>query len=282
MVLTITLTGEADFDQLEFLSLQNMPNELKWYQSKHSTQPSKTDSGHSIHTMEYIVQALKPGTYQIPEQTVHYFDTQERRYKTISTIAIALQINGHVLPIAPADSASSPLENGMEDDDIRPLHEEGPWIAQSSRFIAWRLYWALIFMLALVWLLLLVFIHSDGLLKRLIARIKKKSPYALARKQIYALNGTDQYDRLYSIFLYLGTQISSTDTQLSTVSIEHMLAHAGASATILQEWRLFFEQLEQARYSYTTASSHPDLIAQSLHWIDVLEKLSKGVTHEQI
>ena len=282
MVLTITLNGEADFDQLAFLPLQNMPNELKWYESKQFTQPSKTNSAHSMHSMEYIIQALKPGTYQIPEQTVHYFDTQERRYKTMSTVALTFQAHGQAVPAVACPTSSCPeLENLNARDDIRPLHHEGPWAAQPIRSISWAFYWLLISAMAIIWLLIIIHRYTGNWLQPVVARIKKKSPYTHARKQIQALTNTDHYDRLYSIFLDLAAHVNPA-SQISALNIEHMLANAGASAIILQEWRLFFEQLEQARYAYHTASSHPDLIAQSLYWIDVLQKLSHGVTHEQI
>lgn len=282
IVLTLTLMGDADFEVMPLITLAQMPEGLKWYDSKHYDQPSKTDKTMTTHSMEYIIQALQLGTYTIPSQSITYFDTKERAYKTRKTIPLAL----HITPDAAAvhtkkkDEPIASAINTPEPDTILPIAQTGPWIAQSNFSIPWYLYWIALIVFTIVWLAF-VFITSQR--KWLTERIwhwkKDNSIYAVARKKIKLAQKKHDASSFYTIFTtFLTAYFGLEPAQLSPEIIDQKLAETGLSKQAIDDWRLFFAQVSQASFYQEeySATFFNQLAEKSLYWIDIFEKLTRG------
>ena len=55
---------------------------------------AKRDAEHgtTVQTWEYVVQGLKPGTFTIPAQSIRFFDTNSRQYKTLKTEPLTITV----------------------------------------------------------------------------------------------------------------------------------------------------------------------------------------------
>lgn len=282
IVLTLTLTGTGDPEKIAFVSLQNIPEGLKWYESKQVNENSNSDQNITNHNMEYIIQALQAGDFQIPSQTIHYFDTTDRTFKTRKTIPLSLRIHvannsdTNQTKINEITTNNAPLDI----DDIRPLHQEGPWHAQMPRIIPWHWYWILIGLLTLTSLLITLITIKPNIYATIIKQFKRNSSsYALARTKIRLADQIKQYASFYNIFTnLLACHMGIEPAAVTPENIHNMLLQSGLSRDALNDWQQFFSQIAELSFYHPTYDQiyYNQLTQNALYWIDVLEKLPRG------
>ena len=278
IVLTLTITGEGNFEQLQLLALQQIDKDLKWYESKQYVQPSALYPSMITHTMEYIIQALQPGTYEIPGQELHYFDTTDRIYKTKKTVPLTIQIMPGIPTSAPITSTPEPKESlATPPTALKTSWQQNAWFTAWPFIIPWPLFWALSTLLFLVWLLIIMSTIYRKHFEKLNARWFKKSAYKRTRNQLKIACKTNNYGQLYTIFInFLATHFSVPPSSISSESIEQLLVHTHFSNTALQDWRQFFYHLAQVRfYQKTDTALYKNIQNQTLYWIDIFEKSKK-------
>ena len=282
IVLTLILTGNGDAEKLTFVPLHNMPDGLKWYESKHFTEPSNTDPTITSHGMEYVVQGLQPGDYEIPAQSIHYFDTTDRVYKTRKTVPLSLRI--HASPTTNSNQShpdDTKTTNILPDvDDIRPLNQEGPWHAQMPRIIPWHLYWILISLLGLISALITLMHFKPNVLETIIKPLRRNnSCYALARAKIKLAHQTKHYASFYTIFTnLLAKHMNMEPSAITSENIHDMFIQAGLSRTAFNDWQNFFSHIAELSFYHPhyDEAFYNQLTQNALYWIDVLEKLPRG------
>lgn len=282
IVLSLIITGNGDSEKIAFIPLQNIPEGLKWYESKHFNEPSKVDAQQTTQYMEYIIQALQPGDYQIPPQAIHYFDTKDRTYKTRKTIPLALHIQASPISATNQTNADTAAMNiAISDtDDIRPLHEEGPWNAQTARLIPWHLYWWLIGILTLISFLITILSVKPYLFASLINQFKKSgSSYSIARTKIKLAHQTKNYSSFYTTFInLLASRMGIEPSAVTPENIQNMFIQTGLSRDALNDWQHFFSQIAELSFYNPQYDQifYNHLTENALYWIDVLEKLPRG------
>ncbi len=281
-VLTLKITGDGDFDQLSGLVLHDMPTPLKWYESKQYKQSASTLANRSI--MEYIVQALQPGTHTIPSQEFSYFDTRDRAYKTTKTKALTLR----AVPGASSSTAHLPQKeitapSGQQSaDDIRPLHHEGPWnVPVSNAIIPWPLFALLLILAATAWFFHLLWISKNSWLYRIsLGWSSNTSLYTRTRDQIKRAHAMRNYAAFYPIFInFFSEKTGAAAATLSPEIIDQFLLDSGLSMQAVDDWRIFFSKISEIRF-YNKAQDpyvYSSITEQALYWIDVFEKMNKGV-----
>lgn len=89
MVLTLILEGSGNIDQIQAPELQ-LPDAFKWYASKQYVRHVSGDTYQKV--FEYIVQALQPGDWEIPEQAFTFFDVEVVAYKELKTAPLLVTI----------------------------------------------------------------------------------------------------------------------------------------------------------------------------------------------
>ena len=82
MVLILEIEGDGDLANIPTLPLKNMPQSLKWYDSKQYIKDSHGVHGLPVKCFEYIVQGRAEGSWEIPPQPFTYFDVGKRQYNT--------------------------------------------------------------------------------------------------------------------------------------------------------------------------------------------------------
>ena len=138
MVLTLEFQGEGDLETLRVPIIRGMPNELKYYDSKTVIEPA---AGSHLPTkkFEFIVQGLKAGNFEIPQQKFVVFDTESRLYKELHTTPLFVTIApSHALAqLAQGDhqepTAAETEQKNQGHRAALPLHEEGPWTQRPER-----------------------------------------------------------------------------------------------------------------------------------------------------
>jgi hypothetical protein len=135
MVLTIEFEGDGDLEALRVPIVRGMPQELKYYDSKTTIEPA---SGSNLPTkkFEFIVQGLKAGNFEIPQQKFVVFDTESRLYKELQTVPLFVTIApsnafAQVDHEEPTSMATEQKQQGKH--SVLPLHEEGPWTQRPER-----------------------------------------------------------------------------------------------------------------------------------------------------
>src|ERR1700733_7375 len=249
IVVTLTAIGNVDFESLALVPLTHMPSQLKWYESKHTQELSKTHDGFIKHTMEYIVQGIEQGVWHIQPQELTYFGPQERAYKTTKTEQLTLTItpaphtNTIPIPANPVDTASMP-------DTIMPLTHNRSTSALAQG-LPIPVFWAIVCCLIAVWFGITLCSINASTLMRFKRRWYKTKHFSHARATVAAIQKNHRAQELYPTFITLLTTISNlSPTQITPEQINQHFAARGMSKQLQQDWRTFFSQLlETAFYS---------------------------------
>lgn len=272
MTLSLSITGEGDFDAIPFIGLTHFTDNFKWYVSKQHTQPGK--DGEKTHIMEYVIQATQAGTYSIPNQEFFYFDTKERTYKLIKTLEIPVHITpsttkSRTKTIAPDISLREPQEGEQPTLILHKNYDD-----TDQWHITWSLYWMIIGMISVLGSMWITFPYWPSLKRN----GKKKTSTKYFKKQILQISRLHTYQSLYPLFTQLCAQhIQTKSEEVTAEHINNWLCQSGLSPQLLQEWNQFFNAVTQLRFdSSDQLYSHNDLTNRALYWLDIFEKLPRG------
>ena len=115
----LTLALEGDYPDSVQTPVLNLPSELRSYES---TSKMSTLHGTTVQTWEYVVQGLKPGTFTIPAQSIRFFDTNSRQYKTLKTEPLTITYT----PSTRAKVVAGPLEPEKKEIEKERPQERSP------------------------------------------------------------------------------------------------------------------------------------------------------------
>lgn len=272
LVLTYSLTGDADFDSIAF-NLRAMPEECKWYDSKSCLDDQKNDGNFVTKNFEYIVQPTKEDRLEIPAQEWYYYDTVAHSYKTLRAPALSVhvvaanapqsQIVDHQESLATQIDAPIPLYNYQE-----PVPE---------RAIPMKLFLFLLILATIAWAILLFYRPLVAYFQSFVS--SKKDPFKRALSQVNAARKADSTADLYPIFLNLfATIIGCPVSQLSQEMIIAQLVRMGATEHTILSWNDFFSKISEALFY--TKHSKPTRIEENLFdtavmWIKTLQEKFK-------
>lgn len=277
MVLTMSLSGEGNFDTFSFLPLSHMPEHSKWYESKSFIEPSKTP-GLSTLNMEYIVQALAPGTYQIPSQEFRYFDIQEHRYKSRTTVPLTIQVFADDKPALTIKKITTSSIETPDAHDILPLNSNAHSIPLWPALLPWNVLWLGIFLLTFVWSLGMIWCFKRHWLRAIWPTQDTNKIYKRAQEQIKMAARMGDHQNFYTIFInFLSAHFTIDPTQITPEILDARLAQAGLSLVAIADWKIFFSKLVELKFypKTTDAYAYDHIKDQSLYWIDVLQKLPR-------
>lgn len=270
ITLSLTITGQGNFDAIPFIPLAGMNEDFKWYESKQFTQPGK--DGEKTHVMEYVIQATQPGTYSIPNQELFYFDTRERAYKLIKTLEIPI----HISPGAPINrSNKSQNFTAVEQQQTPSLILCTDYQTLSTHaHIPWNIYWALIIGMGLTGLLWYTWLHIPRLKLSQSNKISRKR----LKKEIIQIGQLHSYQSLYPLFTHFCAQQAHIKTEeITGDQIIQWLAQSGLSSQLLQDWNIFFLEVSKLRFDATQRSEQSyDIIKRALYWLDIIDTLPRG------
>jgi hypothetical protein len=273
MVLTLTVEGTEGIDDLKQPSLQ-LPQGLKYYESKSFAEPLA--QGGCKKSYEYIVQGIEEGVWEIPRQSITFFDTEAKLYKTIQSKPLVVTITpgiSHAVNKSDTHEDSS-CNMTSPDDDIHPLCNDGPWYCIPERSLAWR--WFLIAIIIPVFMAgygifkKFIFLHPEYLVYK-----RKKDAFKQLRKKLKQLKKNDNCILLYDIFnQFFADRCQVSLGDMNADHIEGILKNAGFITNSIEQWNRFFHQLAEYAFSRKTLDSiiSCDLFNRAQMWINQLEE----------
>ena len=131
---TITFEGDGDFEPLKAPLLKGIPEALKYYDSKVTSVGANNPDELQKKQFEYVLQGMKEGSWKIPAQEFEVFDVDRRKYITVSTQPLLLNISGGALVAKqlPQDPVTA-LQTKQEASKIRPIAQHEPWYPAPER-----------------------------------------------------------------------------------------------------------------------------------------------------
>lgn len=260
MVVSLDIIGQADPELVTLEGLKGLPDALKSYESKRTVTP-RGGKENLIH-IEYIVQGLQPGSWQIPAQSFSYFDIYKRALTTISSTPLSVRI----LPALQQSAAPTATSH----QEFLPLSIDTAEAAARSPQLPWPLFGLLVLMPLIITLFSYVVRLGKRVRGTKKVRHKPGAAYAIARKKIAK---AQSYNDLYIAFIgCFADRWALSPAAVTQALIEQRLRAAGMSEQEYREWNLFFNDLIERAFSGSSVGDN-HLFTQAVVWIGRLEKL---------
>jgi hypothetical protein len=269
--LTLEVVGEGNFQMIGHPKII-LPDGLKYYDS-HAKDHALTDLL-SKKDFEYVVQAVKPGVYEIPAQTFEYFDTKAHSYKTLQSRPLTLTVTGAMRKSMSEDEQQDDQSSSITKVDELPLLEKtlkgGGFLTRD------RISWTLFLLMTVLFLVPLVgrfgyFLWVSYQLRNA-SKIGFNRAFTVARGRIKVAQKIKNESEAYHILMDLfAARLSLPRAEISEQDIETALRKAGFSEDKILEWRRFFAQVMAVTFSSLPAEG--DLYEQMSQWVMVLERL---------
>jgi len=271
-IVTITLKGDFDPDKISFPGLQNVPNELRYYESQESATDPSSEKDAAVKRFEYIVQGLQVGSWQIPPQKFHYYDVATRSHRILTTAPLSITIMPGVskpAPITPSDSETDAKEKAL------PLSAVGLYPIGESFSMPWWLFCMLVVIPFFAWG------AQKGRESYMLYRAKtyrvrrSYQAFSHARAQIDRLKKDKQTQRLYALCIELFADKWQIPIGSVTVKyISQRLRDSGMAAHEQMQWDDFFTAVAQHAFSVShTEQEIQDLFRQAEQWLERLQQL---------
>lgn len=98
---TLTLQGEGDFAHIDMHNIV-VPDGLRFFAS--TSRVENHDDGSDAKSFEFVIQALRPGTFVIPEQQMAAFNPYTKKIDTIKTKSVEIIVTGVLQQVHTSDS----------------------------------------------------------------------------------------------------------------------------------------------------------------------------------
>ncbi len=271
ILVTVEIGGEGDPDTIEFGTLQNIPDALKAYQSN-QTVISPVYSGDILKKkIEFVIQGLATGSFEIPAQQFHYYDVYARKFKTIESAPLTITI----LPALKKNTIKSDDNTKHVEEltsEIRGIHQGFGSVPSAHSVIPYWLFVCLVLFPVGV-LLVLYSIHElKGYLRR---RPIKRSlqAYKIASNQLEKLKNDNKAEKIYSVFIEYFANKSEISLTMITPSFINSLIDQKFDEGNQGEWDKFFDAVTQRAFGAQFDKEYDkNLFKQAEQWMKLLEK----------
>jgi hypothetical protein len=272
ITLTLELEGSTNFDLILPPKL-SLPNNFKSYDSKTDFLLGKNISS-GIKKFSFIIQVPEQGTWTVPKQTFSYFDTKDKKFKTLVTEPIPLEIKlprGYTPPSVATPAAPTPVVKITPQKDIHFIEENAPATKQHS--IALPL-WLLIMLI-----LLITGVFYVGAVAKTFEPLKnkfvsqKKNIFNMYKQRITDAIEFNECEKLYSLFVdFISERTNIPRHEVTHARIGMLLEKV--SVDRVDRFRTFLK--ECAQYSYASTDRRiKDMIQlqqEALDWLRFLNK----------
>lgn len=269
MILTIQLEGTGNLEAITIPKL-TMPDSLKYYDSNSTIIPSSASDGIAKKKFEFIVQPMKAGDYEIPEQLFTYFDYEKNTYITLRTNPLSVSVMPGAMNAKKDVQAISGSLQSQKNDELVGINKTGPWypIDRHDDLPEWL--FILLFLLPCFYVLYPIFIEKVAMMADKSTRLRRKRSFNRAYKQIYFCKKNNIAKDLYPIFVQW---IKEQDDIESIHSIRDMLQKTPTTIDLAAEWNIFLERIMQAAYAQSNDKDNGELCRMAIRWLEYLEKV---------
>jgi hypothetical protein len=142
VAITLSLAGQGNIKLLKIPEIK-LPPDMEVYDPKESTRISRDKADiQGEKTVEYIVVPRLAGEYTLPPVTFSYFDARDKKYKTLRTDPIVLQIaqgQSGLTGVAGSDANYTRQEVELLGEDIRFIKEAVSFYSIGSKiYLNWK------------------------------------------------------------------------------------------------------------------------------------------------
>lgn len=276
MELIIEIEGIGNLDALAVPKLI-MPDALKYYDSQNCVIMPKSSDELPKKRFEYIVQGMRHGEWEIPEQLFTYFDTEKHCYVQLRTSPLIVSIMPGVMHNKQTVSREGGDREDMSVDvivcdDVGCINAVGKWyLVDEYRPLRWWLFFLLLLLLSMYGLYPII-VEKFFLLHNKFLWSRKWSAYRKARKKIKQIAILADASTLYTVFVNL---FSACGYPYSLQEVADILRKHGYSSEMIKEWNDFLHDITYAAYAKIDKNNDntDKLCRTAQQWIDRLEKI---------
>lgn len=280
MVLVIEIEGVGNVEAIAVPKI-TMPDALKYYDSNSAVIMPKNSDELPKKRFEFIVQGMRSGDWEIPEQSFTYFDIEKNMYVTLRTSPLAVSI----VPGASSNKKDTPKHSKdaqestpvvIMEEGIGHINSVGVWYPVTDHQpLPW---WVFHFLLLIPCAYVFYPAVSEKcfMLTNKFLLSRKRRAFKEARKKIDQAVLSANEATLYAIFIQLFSSYNQQSSEMYSIKdIDIILRTCGVSDLVIKEWNSFFETITHAAYAHadTKSGSAGTLCRVAKQWLDRLEKI---------
>lgn len=284
VTLKIKISGTGNLKVTD-MPVINFPPDLEVYDPKINTDIKATENGVSgVKEYEYPVVPRHEGQYQIPPVRFAYFDLNEKRFKTLNTKSLELNVTkGEDSGAAPGSISDFSQEDvKVIGKDIRYLKIRNINLKDKNEFLFGSVLFYVVFVGGIV-LFVIVFLlqHKRAKENANIALAKSRKANKYARKRLKTafkyLNNNDK-DKFYEEILktlwgYLSDKLSIPVSELYRDNAKQKLQQLGIDNSLIEKFIGLIDDCEYTRYAPASNESRMEELYQQA--IDVISQLQQ-------
>jgi hypothetical protein len=275
--LQIKGNGNLKLFQLPKLSL---PSSLEIYEPERIEKISTNISGMkgSIRDL-YTIVPSKPGKYKIPKIEFSYFDLQSKKYKTISSNEININIDGEEWNNDTGNSINSKIKPKNTTVEFLPFKTKSKFVKiKTDSFFNTNLFWSLFtvpFIISILIIIVMNYLYERRKFSNTHTSIQSKR---LAKKHLHEAKSKlgskkEFYESLdRALHNYLKSITLFDNSNYTKINIEKELKKRNIDADIIKSLNQLFNNCEMARYTpITNVEMESDYTAA----FDIISKIDK-------
>lgn len=263
MVLTLALEGVGHMDDMQFPTIEGLPDCFKSYPSQQYTQKDQK-SGTATKYFECIVQGMKAGNWEIPSQSCTYFDTAARQYKTMKTTPLSVTIlpSVHAARVSPQQELSVASTQEIN-DMLYPLVTTYDQCATTERSVP---LWLFVCISILPWLCIVGYMCGRYIYARYIHNRVASRKYHIkqAERLLHEAQKEQDVSKVYPLFTALIGGLHNIPP--TVVTQEYMYTIFDNS-----EWHCFVDRAAEYAF-YTPMTDTTMFFKEGLVWLECLAK----------
>jgi len=268
MVLVIEIEGVGNLQAIAVPKLK-MPESLKYYDSTNTIiMPNHADELPKKR-FEFIVQGMRCGDCEVPEQLFTYFDVERNTYATLRTSPLAVSIKPGAISSKKIESAfsSAPQVTEVLDEDIADINTAGEWYpVDQGESLPWWLF-QMLFVIPCLYIGYPAVTGKFALLTGNSVRFVRRRAFSQARKKIKESLEYGNSKTLYATFMDLFQQLGNTK------DFESILRAHAIPQELVEQWNNFFERITHAAYAKTNNEDADELCRMAKQWLERLDKI---------
>ena len=231
---------------------------------------------------DYLLIPRHAGNYTIPAINFSYFDLKTKKYKTIKSSPIAIEvIKGE------GSTSSGVIYNNVNkqdfqilDEDIRYINNTAPELIPNGKYLFGSVKYFILFFSPALLFLLFVFIHrkleasSKDVVGRKMKKAQRKANSHLKKaEKLISDGGKEFYDEIFAaLYGYIRDRMNMGIAELSKQEIKDRFVAKKIKSETIAELISVLETCEMARFAPIGDVSRKELVDQARSVINQIEK----------
>lgn len=282
--LKITLSGEGNLHMFNELSPLIPPEIESFPETKDKVQFGVGGAAGSKE-FTYLLIPRSPGKYLIPAVNFSYFDTQSKRYRTISTEEIILDVEKGENYDSDNAGRNNPETAEQITNDIRYIKQSSSDFKKpNEQFAGSRLYYGSFLMVLLLFFIIIIWKRKMIRERANMAEYKNRRAAKISRKQLrttHKLLKENKLDDFYkeiinALWAYTGNKFKVPQSELTKDRISRELKNKGVSEAVASDLINVLNEAEYAQYGGSAQTGNAKKIYKDA--AETIQKLENAKT----